>query len=111
MPKKYKKDFNKPFATTQVKRNLLFFIRKFIPFFNQYENQIITNCIEDRVREIKEYKSKRLWDNYYIPKATSQCIKDLGFIPDIHLINTVANSMFFIDLNRGMYDEFYNLKK
>ena len=111
MKKNYKKP--KKASTTkliaeQIKRNVYFFLRTHFPSFNQKENEIATYLFKKKVIAIKEVKSQQIFYGRYVPLATEDCIKHLGFIPDQKTINSVAHRLFFDDINAKKLDEFYN---
>jgi len=84
--------------------------RKYLPDFNQYENEELSIDFDNAVRAIKEKNSKIVFDAYYMPKAISAILREQNYLTTEHQARSRATAMMLDDLAKGVLNEFYRFR-
>lgn len=84
------------------------FIREHFPEYNQEENKELTREFYRRTIFLKETNSKKIFENYYKPKAITEILKKDNYLTtDSPQLTFKASALMFEDLANGVIDEFY----
>lgn len=95
--------------TEFLKRKISELLR-FIPFYSNYENEILTDEFRQTVRDIKEQNSQIVFEAYYLPKAISAILKEDGYLTTPQGAYPRATAMMLSDMAQGVLNEFYKFK-
>ena len=103
---KYLKKTKTEIVMQSIKR----FARKYVPYFNQYENENLSENFKETVIAIKEKNSKRVFETYYIPKAITEILRESNLLATDSEVQQRATAMMFSDMANGILTEFYRFK-
>ena len=92
-------------------RHIKHFARTFIPLFNTFENDCLSDDFDAKVIEIKERNSKLVFNGYYLPKAIVAILKEDGLLITEQQAYPRATAMMLSDLLNGTLNEFYRFTK
>ena len=82
-----------------------------VKFINELENTDLTNELHRKIIKIKERNSQIVFNTYYMPLATSQILKQDGYLTNGPQAIALATSMMLKDLADGVLTEFYKFKE
>lgn len=91
----------------KLQRGYLNFARKFIPYFNEFEDCCLADEFNSKVLEIKENNSQIVFNAYYLPKAISAILKEDGYLITEQQAYPRAKAMMLSDMANGILNEFY----
>ena len=85
-------------------------ILRVIPYFSQYENELLSDNFRQTVHGIKERNSQIVFEAYYLPKAISAILKEDGYLTTPQGATPRATAMMLSDMAEGILTEFYKFK-
>ena len=95
--------------TELIKRRIREFLR-FIPLFNNTENELLSDDFSQTIKAIKERNSQIVFEAYYLPKAISAILKEDGYLTTPQGATPRATAMMLSDMAEGILNEFYRFK-